>query len=252
MQLTSIKNLLGRQGGHFLLFGMLTRTADGSFALEDLDDRVELDLAEAQPASGMFTEGCFALVDGLYTKESIFKVYEIGHPPSEKREVTRYVIIPPLGPVSVLTASSSRSIYGHVDFLGTGSLTLTEEAKLRKSEEAHPDQFLIFSDLHLDSPKDMLNFRQVLQVYEGLEDGDRPSVMILCGNFASKPFNTADGRSLQAYRGKGYCRYGCRMLAKFCYLPRLLLILCGSSTVISEVRTRHALHLRSWTLRPLR
>ena len=90
LQLTSIKNLLGRQGGHFLLFGMLTRTADGSFALEDLDDKVELDLSEASPASGMFTEGCFALLDGLYTKESIFKVYEIGHPPSEKREVSRW------------------------------------------------------------------------------------------------------------------------------------------------------------------
>ena len=89
MQLTGIKNLLGRQGGHFLLFGMLTRTEDGRFALEDLDDKIVLDLSDASPASGMFTEGCFALVDGLFTKESIFKVYEIGHPPSEKREVSR-------------------------------------------------------------------------------------------------------------------------------------------------------------------
>lgn len=89
MQLTSIKNLLGRQGGHFLLFGMITRTEDGSLSLEDLDAQVELDLSQAVPASGMFTEGCFALVDGLYTKDSIFKVREIGHPPSEKREVSR-------------------------------------------------------------------------------------------------------------------------------------------------------------------
>lgn len=46
-QLTSIKNLLGRQGGHFLIFGLLTRMEDGALYLEDLDDKVELDLSEA-------------------------------------------------------------------------------------------------------------------------------------------------------------------------------------------------------------
>lgn len=46
-QLTSIKNLLGRQGNHFLIFGLLARMEDGAFYLEDLDDKVELDLSEA-------------------------------------------------------------------------------------------------------------------------------------------------------------------------------------------------------------
>lgn len=46
-QLTSIKNLLGRQGGHFLIFGLLTRLEDGALYLEDLDDKVELDLSDA-------------------------------------------------------------------------------------------------------------------------------------------------------------------------------------------------------------
>lgn len=46
-QLTTIKNLLGRQGGHFLLFGLLTRMEDNEFYLEDLDDKVKLDLSEA-------------------------------------------------------------------------------------------------------------------------------------------------------------------------------------------------------------
>lgn len=49
-QLTSIKNLLGRQGGHFLIFGLLTRMEDGALYLEDLDDKVELDLSEAVSA----------------------------------------------------------------------------------------------------------------------------------------------------------------------------------------------------------
>ena len=46
LQLTSIKNLLGRQGGHFLIFGLLMRREDGAYCLEDLDDKVELDLSE--------------------------------------------------------------------------------------------------------------------------------------------------------------------------------------------------------------
>jgi hypothetical protein len=47
MKLTTIKNLLGRQGGHFLLFGLLTRMEDGEFYLEDLDDKVKLNLDAA-------------------------------------------------------------------------------------------------------------------------------------------------------------------------------------------------------------
>lgn len=46
-QLTTIKNLLGRQGGHFLIFGLLTRMEDGELYLEDLDDKVKLDLSDA-------------------------------------------------------------------------------------------------------------------------------------------------------------------------------------------------------------
>lgn len=159
---------------------MLTRTEDGRFALEDLDDKIVLDLSDASPASGMFTEGCFALLDGMFTKESIFQVFEIGHPPSEKREI-------------------SRSIYGHVDFLGTGALTLTEEAKLWESEKkGQADSFLIFSDLHLDSPKDLSNFRNVLQVYETQLDPP-PSLCILCGNFSSRPVSLSDGKGLKEY-----------------------------------------------------
>lgn len=113
-QLTTIKNLLGRQGGHFLIFGLLTRMEDGEFYLEDLDDKVKLDLSEAvraflptdemfrltrplsqTPESGLFTEGSFVLIDGDYTLDSIFKVAEIGHPPSERRDEAMFVLKSP-------------------------------------------------------------------------------------------------------------------------------------------------------------
>lgn len=95
-----------------------------------------------------------------------------------------------------------RQIYGHVDFLGTGSLTLSEETRLRASEERFPDQFLVFSDLHLDSPKDLANFRNVLQAYESDVDERPPGACILCGNFTSKPVNITDGKGLREYQGK--------------------------------------------------
>lgn len=101
--------------------------------------------------------------------------------------------------------SPNRAIFGHVDFLGSGALTLTEEAKLQKSEKLHPESFLFFSDMYLDSPKHLLNFRKVLQAYEGYEAGLPPALCVLCGNFSSKPINLSDGKSLKQYQGKCLC-----------------------------------------------
>lgn len=56
----------------------------------------------------MFTEGCMVLIEGEYTIEERIRVLAIGHPPSEKRDV-------------------ARNLHGHVDFLGTGAVSLKEE-----------------------------------------------------------------------------------------------------------------------------
>ena len=47
MKITSTKNLLGRHGHRFMLFGMLSQTTDGRHALQDPDGVVVLDLTEA-------------------------------------------------------------------------------------------------------------------------------------------------------------------------------------------------------------
>ncbi|KAK4052790.1 DNA-directed DNA polymerase epsilon, subunit B [Microbotryomycetes sp. JL201] len=180
MKLTSIKNLLGRQGGHFLIFGLLTRMEDGALYLEDLDDKVELDLSEATPESGLFTEGSFVLVDGDYTTESVFKVYEMGHPPSERR-------------------AEARKVHGHHDFLGIGGLSLQQEADLVDAEQVHETSFVMLSDLHLDSHKVMTALRQMFEVYEQLEDAEKPTLFVLCGNFRSRPF-LYDGEATREYQ----------------------------------------------------
>ncbi|GAA6004474.1 DNA polymerase epsilon noncatalytic subunit [Rhodotorula paludigena] len=181
MKLTTIKNLLGRQGGHFLIFGLLTRMEDGEFYLEDLDDKVKLNLSEATPESGLFTEGSFVLVDGDYTHESIFKVAEIGHPPSERRD-------------------EAMKIHGHHDFLGIGALSAAEEADLIAAEQspAHETSFIVLSDLHLDNAKVLRALRDLLGVYNDMEDKSIPRLFILCGNFRSRPW-LFDGEAMREY-----------------------------------------------------
>jgi hypothetical protein len=44
-QLSSTKDLLGRSGIDFLLFGMLAHNQEGNLCIEDLDGRVALDLS---------------------------------------------------------------------------------------------------------------------------------------------------------------------------------------------------------------
>jgi DNA polymerase epsilon subunit 2 len=89
LQLTSTTNLLGRRGQRFLLFGMLCTSSDGRYALEDADGMVGLDMEDAIPGEGIFTEGSMVLVEGEYTDEERIRVFALGHPPSEPRESAR-------------------------------------------------------------------------------------------------------------------------------------------------------------------
>lgn len=126
------KQLLGRAGERFLLFGQLGYSKEGKLCLEDSDGRVELDLSQLVspilppnhvesdsypqdiPSEGFFTDGCFALIEGDYTEDETLVVIAIGHPPCETREI-------------------ARSIYGHIDFLGQGATTPAEDVSHLRS-----------------------------------------------------------------------------------------------------------------------
>jgi DNA polymerase epsilon subunit 2 len=41
------------------------------------------------PGEGLFTEGCMVLIEGEYTVEEDVRVLAMGHPPSEKRDISR-------------------------------------------------------------------------------------------------------------------------------------------------------------------
>ena len=104
---------------------MLAHNKEGKLCLEDDDGVVEIDMSELvrmseshsyqaesfgqeAPEDGLFTEGCFAMAEGVYTENSTFMLSALGHPPCETRTL-------------------ARSIYGHIDFLGKGATTLVED-----------------------------------------------------------------------------------------------------------------------------
>ncbi|KAK8843454.1 DNA polymerase epsilon subunit B [Kwoniella newhampshirensis] len=174
LKLTSIRNLLGRAGQLFLLFGMLARDPEGRLCLEDGEGRVVLDMQDAVPGEGLFTEGCMVLVEGEYTLDETIRVLAMGHPPSEKRDV-------------------ARGLHGHVDFLGGGAMSLKEEQKYIPTILANTQvSFVILSDVWLDHPRCLPALRRLFEGYaEAVEY--RPMVFVLCGNFCQKGWEGEGG-----------------------------------------------------------
>ncbi|KAF8351368.1 DNA polymerase alpha/epsilon subunit B-domain-containing protein [Amanita rubescens] len=180
--LKSTKQMLGRAGERFLLLGMLVYNKEGKLCLEDADGSVQLDLSKlGEPGDGIFTEGCFALVEGEYNEDDTLEVIAMGQPPCEPRE-------------------TSRSIYAHIDFLGQGATSLMEDAKysLRVKEEFQDLNFFFLSDVWLDHSR---TFPGLQKIFDNcVENSFIPKLMVLCGNFTSKPIAHGSGRDIQLYQ----------------------------------------------------
>ncbi|KAJ3909840.1 DNA polymerase alpha/epsilon subunit B-domain-containing protein [Lentinula edodes] len=180
--LKSTKQLLGRAGERFLLLGMLARSKEGKLVLEDTDGSVELDFSQLDgPGDGLFTEGCFALVEGEYTDESKLEIIAIGQPPCESRQ-------------------TARSIYGHIDFLGKASTSLLDDEKLsvRVQEELSDLHFFFLSDVWLDHPFTLPGIRKMLD--NCVENDFIPKVIVLCGNFTSESITHGNARDINRYQ----------------------------------------------------
>ncbi|PPQ77434.1 hypothetical protein CVT25_011016 [Psilocybe cyanescens] len=180
--LKSTKQLLGRFGQRFLLLGMLTCNKEGKLCLEDADGFVELDFSTLdEPGDGLFSEGCFALVEGEYTEEATLEIIAIGQPPCEPREI-------------------ARSIYGHIDFLGKGATSLLEDAQIRiRIREEIPElNFFFLSDVWLDHPQTLPGIQKMFD--NCIENDFIPRVIVMCGNFTSKSIAHGNGRDVQRYQ----------------------------------------------------
>ncbi|KAF8205068.1 DNA polymerase alpha/epsilon subunit B-domain-containing protein [Pholiota molesta] len=180
--LKSTKQLLGRFGERFLLLGMLTYNKEGKLCLEDADGSVILDFSTLdEPGDGLFSEGCFALIEGEYTEEATLEIIAIGQPPCESRETTK-------------------SIYGHIDFLGKGATSLLEDAqfKVRVREEIPELHFFFLSDVWLDHPQTLPGIQKMFD--NCIENDFIPRVIVMCGNFTSKSIAHGNGRDVQMYQ----------------------------------------------------
>lgn len=172
--MTSTRNLLGRAGQLFLLFGMLSRNPEGRLTLEDGDGRVVLDMEDAVPGEGLFTEGCMVLIEGEYTVDDTLRVLAMGHPPSEKRHI-------------------ARGLHGHVDFLGGGAMSVKEEKKYQPTVLANTQvSFVVLSDVWLDHPSTLVALRRLFEGYAEAAEY-RPMVFVLCGNFVQRGWEGEGG-----------------------------------------------------------
>ncbi|KAI9502962.1 DNA polymerase alpha/epsilon subunit B-domain-containing protein [Coemansia spiralis] len=176
-KLSTIDSLQGRDGEHFLLFGMLSQLEEGKLFLEDKAGSIELDFSDMKnehaSVNGLFTENCFALVDG-YLEDSVFKVEEIGLPPPESRDKTR-------------------AAFPNINLFG-GNPSLRTESQLRAIEVANENGMIILSDVWLDKQETMDALRTL---FEGFSHSIPPIAFIFIGDFSSKPFVAGSGDTAQ-------------------------------------------------------
>lgn len=123
-QLTSIKDMLGRRGRKFVIFGYLVKDEAGKIWLEDPNDKVNLDLSAVEKGMGWFTIGSLVLADGFYLANGKFKPHLIVHPPAESRE-------------------KFREIYGPIDHLGIKS-EKNQDLSLYQRERELKENSIIF------------------------------------------------------------------------------------------------------------
>lgn len=206
-EITLIKNVLGRDGSRFVLFGLLSQNETGNYILEDCSDFIELNLDKTHKTEGSFyAPGMFVILEGIYSASGgsmsndanvisgCFYVSNIGQPPAERRD-------------------NSLDAYGHLDFMG-----IHKESNLRASGLVKIDRsfqkmlssvektlkghkiIMLGSNIFLDDSKIQLGLDKFfarleshLEEEESLTNGH--TVIVMSGSFTSQPlrFNQRSG-----------------------------------------------------------
>lgn len=206
--ITLIKNVLGRDGNKFILFGLLSQNMNGNFILEDSSDYIELNMSQTYKTKGSFyCAGMCVIVEGIYSASGgsmsndanvisgCFHVSNIGHPPAERRE-------------------ASLENYGHLDFMGIHSDSLSSSAlvkvdKALKKKLSALEKVLVGHRLvmlgcncFLDDFKIMTGLKKLFAKLEDqlTEQQDRPHneqekqlAIIMTGSFVSRPLTATNG-----------------------------------------------------------
>lgn len=206
-EITLIKNVLGRDGQKFILFGLLSKNTNDEYILEDATDHIELNFSQTFKTEGSFyCPGMFVIVEGIYSASGgssnqahdyiggCFYVSNIGHPPAERRD-------------------KSLEVYGNLDFLGIHRQIQPQNGeritkipkglkkKLTHLERGLADHKFIFlgSDCFLDSFKVMEGLKKFFHKLENSliesmesEETSTPLAIVLTGSFTSKPLTSTN------------------------------------------------------------
>ena len=200
-EITLVKNVLGRDGGRFVLFGLLCENSNGNYILEDCSDYIELNMTKAHKAEGSFyAPGMFIIVEGIYSASGgsmsndanvisgYFYVSNVGHPPAERRD-------------------KSLDAYGHLDFMGMHkdfNLKAPALVKIDRSLQKKLSTLektllghkvlILGGNTFLDHPKfqaglDKFFARLQTHLEEDQDNGDglEQIVVVMSGSFVSQP-----------------------------------------------------------------
>lgn len=219
-EITLIKNLLGRDGQFFHLFGLLSKNINGNFTLEDSSDHIELNISQAAKEQiSFFCPGMFVNLSGVYSAfggslnnnademSGVFYVSNVSHPTAERREV-------------------GLEHYGNIDFMGihneslkqtTGSGMVRIDKSLKKKlsalEKALVDHRLIFlgANCYLDDrkitsglKKFFARLEEKLVEQQGTENQEQPLAIIMGGSFVSMPLTATNDTTLSITSSEEY------------------------------------------------
>lgn len=197
-EITLIKNVLGRDGSKFILFGLLSKNANDDFILEDSTDHIELNFTQTYKTEGSFyCPGMFVIVEGIYSASGgsmsnsnviggCFHVSNIGHPPAERRE-------------------QSMENFGNLDFMDINRdndsnnndnhilrVNKSLKKKLINLEKTLVNHKLVIlgSNCFLDDYKVLDGLKKLFGKIESAiidDETNQPLAIVLVGSFASKP-----------------------------------------------------------------
>uniref|UniRef100_A0A7S0MZV0 DNA polymerase epsilon subunit n=1 Tax=Pyramimonas obovata TaxID=1411642 RepID=A0A7S0MZV0_9CHLO len=166
-ELTSVQGLMGLYGETKYLLGVLTEIEDGNLFIEDMTGTIKVEMVNAIPTTGLFTENCIIIAEGQLREDGVFALSYMGFPMLESR-------------------LDFRAATGNENFFGGANIRIEDFAQLEDQERtAEADMFVILSDVWLDIPNTFTRLRSVFHGFSSVEVV--PSLFVFMGDYSSQP-----------------------------------------------------------------
>lgn len=221
-EITLIKNVLGRDGQKFTLFGLLSKNVNGNYILEDSSDYIELNIKQARKTPGSFySTGMLLIIEGIYSASGgsmsndanvisgCFHVSYLQHPQAERRE-------------------ASLDAYGHLDFLGVHSdpFTLARSSAMVKIDRplrkrltslerslVNHKLVMLGCNIYFDNFKIMAGLKKFFSLMEEMLEDQQDqgeeghTTIILPGSFVSTPLTLTNASLSLILSSENYKSY---------------------------------------------